>query len=209
MKSKKNKNAGELTRREFLKSSLGLTASAALVWPQTVPSSMLAASAPSNRITIGCIGVGRMGLGDMREILGFDQAQVVAVCDVDSKRVEHARQMVQDHYGTHSKNGSYKGCAAYRDFRELLVRSDIDAVLICTPDHWHAMPAVAAAKVRKDIFLEKPPTRTIQEGRVLSDTVRRYARILQVGSQHAPIQGSASPASWFATDASASCTLSK
>jgi predicted dehydrogenase len=183
MKSKENKNAGELTRRGFLKGSLGLTASAAVAWPQIVPSSVLAAGSPGNRITIGCIGVGRMGLGDMRDILGFDQAQVIAVCDVDSKRAEHARQMVEDHYAAHSKNGTYKGCAAYRDFRDLLERKDIDAVLICTPDHWHALPAIAAANARKDIFLEKPLTRTIPEGRALSDTVRRYGRIFQVGSQ--------------------------
>jgi predicted dehydrogenase len=91
--------------------------------------------------------------------------------------------MVEDHYAAHSKNGTYKGCAAYRDFRDLLERKDIDAVLICTPDHWHALPAIAAANARKDIFLEKPLTRTIPEGRALSDTVRRYGRIFQVGSQ--------------------------
>jgi predicted dehydrogenase len=91
--------------------------------------------------------------------------------------------MVEDHYAAHSKNGTYKSCAAYRDFRDLLERKDIDAVLICTPDHWHALPAIAAAKARKDVFLEKPLTRTIPEGRVLSDTVRRYGRIFQVGSQ--------------------------
>ena len=183
MNGRKNRKTGRLTRRDFLKSSLVTSMGAALVWPEIVPSSVFAANAPGSRITVGCIGVGRMGLGDMREILGFDQAQVVAVCDVDSKRVEHARQTVEDHYGRYNKNGTYTGCASYRDFRDLLDSDDIDAVLICTPDHWHAMPAVAAAKARKDIFLEKPLTRTIQEGRVLSDTVRRYSRVLQVGSQ--------------------------
>jgi len=144
---------------------------------------VFAANTPGNRITIGCIGVGRMGLGDMRQILGFDYTQVVAVCDVDSNRLDYARQKVQDHYAARSTHGTYKGCATYKDFRDLLDRKDIDAVLICTPDHWHALPAIAAAKAGKDIFIEKPLTLTVQEGRILSDTVRRYGRILQVGSQ--------------------------
>jgi predicted dehydrogenase len=124
-----------------------------------------------------------MGLGDMRQILGFDYTQVVAVCDVDSNRLDYARQKVQDHYAARSTHGTYKGCATYKDFRDLLDHKDIDAVLICTPDHWHALPAIAAARAGKDIFIEKPLTLTIKEGRILSDTVRRYARVLQVGSQ--------------------------
>ena len=182
MNSRKNRKTGKLTRRDFLKSSVGATAGAVLAFPEIV-ASVSAANAPSRRITIGCIGVGRMGLGDMREILGFDQAQVIAVCDVDSKRLNHARQKVEEHYGAQKTSGTYKGCARYKDFRALLEREDIDAVLICTPDHWHALPAIAAAKAGKDIFLEKPLTLTVKEGRILSDTVRRYGRILQVGSQ--------------------------
>jgi predicted dehydrogenase len=119
----------------------------------------------------------------MRAVLGFDHVQIVAVCDVDSKRANHAKQIVEKHYGTQTRNGTYKGCATYKDFRALLARDDIDAVLICTPDHWHALPAIAAARAGKDIFLEKPLTLTIEEGRVLSDTVRRYGRVFQVGSQ--------------------------
>jgi predicted dehydrogenase len=124
-----------------------------------------------------------MGLADLKEVLGFEQAQVVAVCDVDSKRVKHAQELVETHYGRQSTTGAYKGCATYKDFRNLLARDDIDAVLICTPDHWHALPAIAAAKAGKDIFLQKPLTLTIKEGRVLSDTVRRYGCVFQVGSQ--------------------------
>jgi predicted dehydrogenase len=183
MKSGKIANTSILTRRNFLKTSAVTALGAASVLPQIVPSSVFAAGAPSNRITIGCIGVGRMGLGDMRQILGFDYTQVVAVCDVDSNRLDYARQKVEEHYAAQSSNGTYKGCAVYRDFRDLLERKDIDAVLICTPDHWHALPAIAAAKAGKDIFIEKPLTLTVQEGRILSDTVRRYARVLQVGSQ--------------------------
>ena len=183
MKTKKNKT---LSRREFLKKSVPMyigAASVALVGPYIVPASTFGADTPSNRIVVGCIGVGRMGLGDMKEVLGFKQAQIVAVCDVDSKRIKHAQQLVQMHYSTQSKTGTYKGCAGYKDFRELIARDDIDAVLIATPDHWHALSALAAAQAGKDIFLQKPLTLTIEEGRVLSDTVRRYGRIFQVGSQ--------------------------
>jgi predicted dehydrogenase len=124
-----------------------------------------------------------MGLGDMRTFLPFEQARVLAVCDVDSNRVDHAKQIVEQHYAAGTRAGTYKGCATYRDFRDLLARPDIDAVMIATPDHWHALPAIAAAKAGKDIFIEKPLTRTIPEGRALSDTVRRYGRVLLVGSQ--------------------------
>ena len=180
-KSLKTKDVWPLTRRQFLKKTAVI--GAALAGPTILPGSVFGADAPSNRITIGCIGVGRMGLDDMREVLGFKQVQIVAVCDLDSKRSEHAKQLVETRYSAQSSAGSYKGCAAYKDFRELVAREDIDAVMIATPDHWHALPAIAAAKAGKDIFIQKPLTLTIQEGRVLSDTVRRYGRILQVGSQ--------------------------
>jgi predicted dehydrogenase len=124
-----------------------------------------------------------MGLGDLRGILGFDQAQVVAVCDVDSNRTKFAKQIVEDKYAARTAGGTYKGCAAYGDFRVLLGRDDIDAVTISTADHWHALPAIAAAKAGKDIFVQKPMTLTIPEGRVLSDTATRYERVLLVGSQ--------------------------
>ena len=175
LKSRGTKKMNRLTRREFLKCS---AAAAAIV-----PACVFGAEAPSNRILVGCIGVGRMGLADMKEVLGFKQAQVVAVCDVDSKRVKHARGLVETHYSRQSTTGTYKGCATYKDFRNLLARDDIDAVLIATPDHWHALPAIAAAKAGKDIFLQKPLTLTIKEGRALSDTVRRYGCVFQVGSQ--------------------------
>ena len=177
MKNKKTSKISIITRRQFLKNSAAATAGTFLLAPTIVPSSVFGAGAPSNRITFGCIGVGRMGLGDLREILGFKQARVVAVCDVDSNRVKYARQLVDKRYST---NGD---CATYKDFRDLIARDDIDAVSVVTPDQWHALPAIAAAKAGKDIFLQKPLTLTIKEGRVLSDTVRRYNRIFQVGSQ--------------------------
>ena len=181
MKSREIKKASALNRREFLKSSAAT--GAVLLGPMIVPVSVFGADAPSERINVGAIGVGRMGNGDLGEALGAKQVQVVAVCEVDSNRAEAARQRVEKHYANRSPGGSYKGCAAYGDFRELIAREDIDAVQIATPDHWHVLPGVAAAQAGKDIFLQKPFSLTIEEGRVLSDTVRRYGRVFQVGSQ--------------------------
>jgi len=170
-----------VSRRGFLRASAAV--GAGLAFPTIVPSSVFGAEAPSERITVGCIGVGRMGTGDLKEALGIKQVQVVAVCDLDSRRAKLAQATVESTYAKRSPGGGYKGCAAYGAFRELTARSDIDAVQIATPDHWHALPAVEAARSGKDIFLQKPLTLTIHEGRVLSDTVRRYGRIFQVGSQ--------------------------
>ena len=174
----KTGNTTTLSRRSFLKAS-----AAALTVPVVVPSTVFGANAPSNRITIGCIGVGRMGRGDMNEILGHKDVQVVAACDVDLNRANDAKKTIEAKYAAAMSSGTYKGCDTYGDFRKLVARKDIDAVAIATPDHWHTLPAIAAAKAGKDIFLQKPLTLTIEEGRVLSDTVRRYGRIFQVGSQ--------------------------
>ncbi|MBI5395873.1 MAG: Gfo/Idh/MocA family oxidoreductase [Verrucomicrobia bacterium] len=173
------KQRGSISRRGFLKATAAVIGA-----PQVISFPLLGANAPGNRITIGCIGVGRMGTGDLVDIMGRTEAQVVAVCDLDSKRLENARQAVEKRYAAGSQSGSWKGCAAYGDFRELIARPDIDAVQIVTPDHWHAIPAIAAARAGKDVFLQKPLTYSLVEGRILSDTVRRFGRILQVGSQH-------------------------
>jgi predicted dehydrogenase len=146
--------------------------------PVVVPSSVFGQNAPGERITVGCIGVGRMGMGDLKEALGFKQVRVVAVCDVDVKRVKNAQATVDSRYG--ERSGS---CAGYGDYRDLLARDDVDAVQIATPDHWHALPAIGAARSGKDIFLQKPLTLTIREGRALSDAVGCYNRVFQVGSQ--------------------------
>ncbi|MBM4082215.1 MAG: Gfo/Idh/MocA family oxidoreductase, partial [Planctomycetes bacterium] len=173
--------SGPLSRREFLRSAMA--AGAAVAAPTIIPASALGANAPSNRIALGCIGVGRMGLGDMRTFMGFSEVQVLAVCDVDSNRAKHALELVEQKYAEQKRTGTYKGCAMTGDFREVVGRTDIDAVMISTPDHWHVLPAIAAAKAGKDIFLQKPLSLTIEEGRVLSDTVRRYGRVLQAGCQ--------------------------
>jgi predicted dehydrogenase len=142
------------------------------------------AAVPANdRIAVGAIGVGRMGMGDLRTMLGEEDVQVVAVCDVDRSRCQAAARTVNERYAKRAADGEFKGCAEYGDFRELIARSDIDAVMVCTPDHWHALPAIAAARAGKDIFIQKPLTYSVAEGRVLSDTVRQYGAVLQVGSQ--------------------------
>lgn len=169
-------------RRTFIKRTL--TAAGALAAaPAIVPSSVFGKTAPGNRITMGCIGVGRMGMGDLRGFLEHDDIQVVAVCDVDTWRLNNAKNEVETSYSRKQNRTGYRGCDTYRDFRELLARSDIDAVQICTPDFWHALPAIEAARAGKDIFLQKPLTFRINEGRMLSDAVAQYGVILQVGSQ--------------------------
>jgi predicted dehydrogenase len=170
-----------ITRRSFLKTTGA--AGAAAAFPAFVPSPVLGNRTPGDRIAVGCIGVGRMGMGDLRGILGFDEVRVVAVCDVDAHRLEHAKKTVDAAYARHNRSGTSRGCDGYRDFRELVARPDIDAVMVCTPDHWHALPAIAAAKAGKDVFLQKPLTYTIEEGRVLRETVQRYGTVFITGSQ--------------------------
>ena len=175
---KAKKVAGaRVTRRCFLnRTAVALAAAGA---PHIVPSSASGAEgrvAPSNRITVGCIGVGPQGSGLMRNFLGNPAAQVVAVCDVQAPRRDAAREAVNEHY----KNAD---CAAYNDFRELLAREDIDAVVIASPDHWHVPHAIAAAKAGKDMYVEKPLMLSLNQGQALRETIRRYGRVFQYGTQ--------------------------
>jgi len=164
----------QISRRHFL-----AAAGAALAAPLFIPASALGRAgrpAPSERIVFGCIGLGGQGMGDMRATLGLPDCQVVAVCDVDKDHLNAAQRAVNDRYHN-------TGCKTYGDFRELLARKDIDAVNIVTPNHWHALLGIAAAKAGKDIYCEKPLTLTLREGRALVEAVKRYERVLQVGSQ--------------------------
>jgi predicted dehydrogenase len=163
------------TRRTFL----GGLAAASVPW--VVPSSVLGASAPSGRVAVGCIGVGGRGTGNMQTFL--HTSQVVAVCDPNDARSAAAKAAAEEHYAAQRAKGSYKGCSTYRDFRDLVAREDIDAVSICTPDHWHVPLALAAAKSGKDVFVEKPLSLTIAEGRALVNAVKRYGRVFQHGTQ--------------------------
>ncbi len=163
-----------LSRRRFLSGALGAGAGAALF--SIVPARAQGGRpAPSNRLTLGCIGLGGMGNANLGGFLGHADCQVVAVADVDRHHLEAARRRVDGHYRT-------QGCRAYGDFRELVARDDIDMVMIATPDHWHAIPAIMAASSGKDIYGEKPFSHTLSEGRHMADAVRRYNRIWQTGS---------------------------
>jgi predicted dehydrogenase len=132
--------------------------------------------APSNRIVVGCIGVGPQGQGDMSNFLNQKDAQVVAVCDVKAEQLEQARGAVNGHYEN-------KDCATYRDFRELIGRKDIDACLIATPDHWHVLVALAAVRGGKDIYVEKPLGLSLTEDWTLRKEVTQKKRIFQFGTQ--------------------------
>ncbi len=177
-------NRNRLPRRTFLRNSLSAAAGAALLSPTVVPSSAFGASAPSNRVTVGMIGMGRQAYySNVKSFLSFPDVQVVAVCDVDAWRLENGRKAVEDYYAKNRSSGAFKGCAVFRDFRDLLARPDIDAVMVSTPDHWHVPISIAAAQAGKDISCEKPVTLCIEEGRILSDTVRRYNRVFRMDSE--------------------------
>ena len=140
------------SRRSFLTKTAAAAVSAPLILPGRIWS---AETKPSERLTLGFIGQGTQGRGLLGGFIGHSDTQVVAVCDVDTTRRESAKKRVEDHYAQ-KEGSSYKGCAAYSDFRELLARKDIDAVVIATPDHWHALTTIAAANAGKDIYCEKP-----------------------------------------------------
>jgi hypothetical protein len=177
-----------LDRRAFIQQSL--TAVGALVMPVIIPAAARGAEGnvpPSERVVVGLIGKGLMGSGHLNRLAYDKNFQLVAVCDVDKSRREHGREVAEAVYAANEPGGSYEGCAAYNDYRELLARPDIDAVVIVTPDHWHTLQAIDAAKAGKDIYCEKPVSMTIQEGRRLAETVRRYGRVFQTGTQYRSI----------------------
>jgi len=171
-----------ITRRKFLEAAAGVALAPAIV-PARV---LFGPAAPSETMNLGCIGLGRQGRADMQELIhrGLEAgARVAAVCDVDAHRREDGQWLADKTYAVELEKDGYKGCDAYADFRELLARREIDGVLIVAPDHWHASLAVAAANAGKDIYLEKPLTNTIAEGRKVVEAVRRNKRVCQVGSQ--------------------------
>jgi len=167
----------KLTRRDFFKKT-GLATAGAAAFPYIIPSSALGADgavAPSNRIVMGAIGTGGQGTHNMKALSNIADVQMIAVCDCDKNHREAAKGIVNDIYGN-------KDCTDYNDFRDLLARDDIDAVCIGTPDHWHGVITIAAAKAGKDIYCEKPLVNTVAEGRAVCDAVKRYGRVLQTGS---------------------------
>lgn len=183
----KEENKTKLSRRGFMKSSTkgALAASLAVTgFPTIVPASVLGKNAPSNKINIGQIGFGRIAMThDLPETMKNDIARVIAVADVDSKRGELGKQWIEKQYADRYNKPNYVDVKVYDDYKEMLLRKDIDAVIISTPDHWHAQPAMEAALLGKDIYMQKPTSLTISEGRVMSDTIHRTGAIFQIGSQ--------------------------
>jgi hypothetical protein len=169
------------TRRQFLGDAGKVAAVAG--FPAIVPSSVLGAFSPGNRINVGAIGTGRISRGhDLPGIWRYDTARIMAVCDLDSKRAQEAVTLVNGYY-TKQTGSAYSGVTAYTNYRELLANKDVDAVVISTPDHQHALIAMDAVAAGKDVYLQKPASLTIAEGRALSDAVHRSGRIFQIGSQ--------------------------
>lgn len=169
------------SRRRFL----GQAGLAAIAVPTIIPASALGrdprVQAPSERITLGFIGTGKQAQHHLNIFGGSKDSQILAVCDVDTTRREDARKRVTDRYARDGRS-SEGSVDTYVDYRELLARDDIDAVVISTPDHWHAIPVIDACKAKKDIFCEKPLTLTIHEAKLLIDCVRKHERVFQTGS---------------------------
>jgi predicted dehydrogenase len=167
-----------ISRRSFLKQS------AAIATPTVIAATSIGRNgraAASERISIGIIGTGKMCSGfHQNTLLGFDDVQIAAVCDVDTTRRQLAKKKVETKYGDRT---DYRGCDEYNDFRKVIARQDIDAVLIATPDFWHAIPIIEACKAGKDVYCEKPLTLTLMEAKRCIDAVRKNGRVLQTGSQ--------------------------
>src|SRR5210317_2049170 len=172
---KKNK----LNRRTFLKKTSATAIAASL--PTIVPASVFGKNAPSNRIQVGQIGCGRIARDhDMPSTMQYDSAQMIAVCDVDQNRLKDGKKLVDQYYGGKGKKSDTK---MFDNYQDLIAHKDIDAVIISTPDHWHAQPAIEAALAKKHVYLQKPTSLTVEEGRVLSKIVQEQKITLQVGTQ--------------------------
>jgi predicted dehydrogenase len=175
----------KMDRRRFLVTAgQGVVASSVVAgFPAIVPASVFGSTSPSNRINVGAIGTGRISRGhDLPGIWQHDIARIMAVCDLDRRRVEDAKTLVNGYYA--KKTGKpYDGVTGYASYHDLLASKDVDAVVISTPDHWHCIIAIDAVEAGKDVYLQKPASLTIAEGRALSDAVQRSGRIFQIGSQ--------------------------
>jgi predicted dehydrogenase len=173
-----------MDRRQFVKGAAkALLATAAA--PAIIPAAALGREgrpAPSDRITMGFIGIGNMGGGHLGGFLGNPEVEILAVCDVKQEVREKSKKRVEEAY-SRREGSSYRGCTMHNDFRQLLLRRDIDAVLIAVPEHWHAIIAIEAARAGKDIYCEKPLSHTIVEARAMVDAMRRHGRVFQTGSQ--------------------------
>jgi predicted dehydrogenase len=165
------------TRRDILKHAM--VGGAALAFPTIVPARALGrdgAVAPSEKITLGVIGIGPRCTYDLKSMLGLSDVQCVAICDVQASRRDAGKKLVDGHYGN-------SDCVLFRDFRELLARKDIDTVIVATGDRWHAPASILAAQAGKDVYSEKPCGLTIAACQSLADVMKRTGRVFQAGTQ--------------------------
>jgi predicted dehydrogenase len=170
-----------ITRRDFIKRSV-VAGTGVFVAPLIVPSSIFGANAPSNRINIGVIGTGRQGRGDMMGIMRNEDVRITAVCDLDKIRLADAKTFTES-ITERFVGAKHTGVKMYDDYKELLADKEIDGVLIATPDHQHARLAIDAAYARKSMYLEKPASLTIWEGRQMSNAMNATGVVFQIGSQ--------------------------
>ena len=180
------------SRRDFLKNTVKAGVGSIFLsgFPTIVPASVFGKNAPSNKINIGQIGIGRIArTHDLPETFKYDNARIMAVADVDRIRLESGKKMLEGWYAKKTGQANYIDIKIYEDYHQLINNKDIDAVMISTPDHWHAQPAIEAALAGKHIYLQKPTSLTIEEGRLMSDAVRKSGVVFQLGSQ----QRSANP----------------
>ena len=165
-----------LSRRRFIQSAA--VAAAPLVFTRDA-----SGVAANDKLAVGFIGMGVMNRGHLGGMLGRKEVEVVAVCDIVKERLDNAADTVTKRYADRTKAGTYKGVASYSDFRKLIDHPGLDAVVIATPDHWHAMPSILAVRAKKHVYCEKPLTHNIAEGRMIADEVAKAKLIIQTGSQ--------------------------
>ncbi len=186
-----------MSRRKFVQAT-----SAALLGPTIISSLAGGEETPANeRINLGFIGVGYMSRGHLQRFLGYQDVQVIAVCDVSTERREHGKTLADAKYSEQKSKGSYKGCATFNDFRELLEVPGLDAVVIGTPDHNHALITLAALKAGKHVYCEKPLTRTVREARLVAEAAARSGLATQMGNQGMAFEGNRALKEWLADDA--------
>lgn len=177
---KKKKRSNLITRRSFLVNSTIATGAFTIL-----PGKVMGRNnhiSPNNKINMGFIGTGKQAKILFERFAGLPDIQVTACCDVDSEKLEQFRKIAELYYAAKSGKNNYKGIKTYENYKDLISNPDIDAVGIFTPDHWHAIPAIAAIKAGKDIYCEKPMAHTVKEGRAMVEATRKYNRVFQTGS---------------------------
>ncbi|RYF85060.1 MAG: Gfo/Idh/MocA family oxidoreductase, partial [Chitinophagaceae bacterium] len=173
------KKVTSLSRRKFLNQAAIL--SSIMIVPRFVLGGK-GYMAPSDKINLGFIGTGRQGSGLLNNFLKLDEVQVIAASDVYASKLVNFKNKANKFYADKTGQANYDGCKTYEDFRELLAIKDLNAVVIATPDHWHAVHAIRAAEAGKDIYCEKPLSLTVREGRAMVNAARKHDRVFQTGS---------------------------